>query len=157
MARNQFKDDFDIDNKEALNSRISKNINHIRKERRNFSDRLADLVVGFMGRWGFIFGFIGFVALWEGYNIISKKPFDPYPFILLTGYLSVFVIPQGSIILMSQARQDEKDRLRDDMDYRINAKNEVLIEEILKRLDRMEHKIDTAIMELHNAKEREAE
>jgi uncharacterized membrane protein len=139
-AKNQFKDNFDIDNKETLNKRIAKNINKVHREKRTRTEKIADFVVGFMGRWSFIIAFLIIVAGWEIYNNVAHNPFDPYPYILLTGYLSVFVIPQGSIILMSQARQDAKDRLRDELDYKINAKNEILIEEILKRITQIEER-----------------
>lgn len=153
--KNLFKEDFDIENKESLNTRISQNINEVRDKHSTFADRLSDKIAYAAGTWTFIIMFSGAMAVWMILNSVQLfwETFDPFPFILLNLCLSTVAAFQAPVILMSQRRQDEKDRIRDDVDYRINAKNEILIEEILKRLDRMEHKCDTLIMEVHGKKE----
>jgi uncharacterized membrane protein len=137
-ARNQFKNDLNLSNKEELNKRIAKNINRIHKDQRKCSEKLADIISFGAGTWTFIIVFIIGMGIWMTINIIWKS-FDPFPFILLNLCLSTVAALQAPVILMSQRRADHKDRVRDELSYRIDAKNEVLIEEILKRLDRLEH------------------
>jgi uncharacterized membrane protein len=153
--KNLFKDDFDIENKDSLNTRIAQNMNDMRAKNSTFADKMSDKIAYAAGTWTFIITFMIIMIVWVTINTFQlfMQPFDPFPFILLNLCLSTIAAFQAPVILMSQRRQDEKDRLRDEMDYRINAKNEVLIEEILKRLDRMEHKCDTLIMEFHMKKE----
>ena len=153
--KNLFKDDFSIKNKEAINERIAKNINKTYSENVSLANRLSDKIAYAAGTWTFIIVFLCVMILWMLINTlhIFWQAFDPFPYILLNLCLSTVAALQAPVILMSQRRQDEKDRLRDEMDYVINAKNEILIEEILKRLDRMEHKCDTLIMRFHNNKE----
>lgn len=153
-----FKDDFDIENKESLNTRISTNINELKDNNSSFADKLSDKIAYAAGTWTFIIIFMASMVAWMILNSIQIlwSPFDPFPYILLNLCLSTIAALQAPVILMSQRRQDEKDRIRDEMDYRINAKNEVIIEEILKRLDRMEHKTDKLIMRIHEKEELEA-
>jgi CRP/FNR family cyclic AMP-dependent transcriptional regulator len=71
-------------------------------------------------------------------NVLIEKPWDPYPFILLNLFLSMLAAIQAPIIMMSQNRQDSKDRVRSDLDYRVNLKAEVEVTEVLHRLSRIE-------------------
>src|SRR4030067_2456421 len=139
--KNLFKDDFSIKNKEAMNERIAKNINKTYSENVSLANRLSDKIAYAAGTWTFIIVFLCVMILWMLINTlhIFWQAFDPFPYILLNLCLSTVAALQAPVILMSQRRQDEKDRLRDEMDYVINAQNEIVIEEILKRLDRMEH------------------
>ena len=87
--------------------------------------------------WGFIIGFIIFIVLWMGINtyILIIKPFDPYPYILLNLVLSTLAAIQAPVIIMSQRRQEARDRLRGENDYRINLKAELEIRQLHEKVD----------------------
>ncbi len=122
---------------DLLRHRVSRNINEEEAARMTLADRAADLIAEFGGSWKFISFSIGFFLLWVALNtwMLHDKGFDPYPYVLLNLVLGVIVGLQAPIIIMSQNRQVEKDRLRADLDYQLNLKNELLLGEILQRLD----------------------
>lgn len=101
--------------------------------------RLADKVASFGGSWIFIISFAGFLMLWMSLNglLLSNKPFDPYPFILLNLILSAIAALQAPVIMMSQNRQEEKDRERAKKDYMINLKSELEIRMLHEKLDHL--------------------
>ncbi|MBI3481862.1 MAG: DUF1003 domain-containing protein [Bacteroidetes bacterium] len=101
--------------------------------------RLADKVASFGGSWKFITLFMFFLFLWIAVNtfLLLKKPFDPYPFILLNLILSCIAALQAPVIMMSQNRQDEKDRERAKKDYMINLKSELEIRMLHEKLDHL--------------------
>ncbi|MBK7736677.1 MAG: DUF1003 domain-containing protein [Saprospiraceae bacterium] len=101
--------------------------------------RLADLVASFGGSWTFILTFFGFIAIWIVINIFwfKNQQFDPYPFILLNLILSCIASLQAPIIMMSQNRQEEKDRERSKKDYMINLKSELEIRMLHEKLDHL--------------------
>jgi uncharacterized membrane protein len=100
------------------------------------SGRVADKVAAFGGSWKFIIFFLLFMTVWVGLNVyLVKKPFDPYPFILLNLLLSTIAALQAPIILMSQNRKEEKDRQRASNDYLINLKAEIEIRNLHQKLD----------------------
>ncbi len=101
--------------------------------------RLADKVATFGGSWGFILSFVSFLVIWILVNIIvlSNKGFDPYPFILLNLILSCVAAIQAPVIMMSQNRQEEKDRERARKDYMINLKSELEIRILHEKLDHL--------------------
>jgi uncharacterized membrane protein len=103
-----------------------------------FGQRIADKVAEFGGSWYFIISFFVFIILWASLNlwILAKHPFDPYPFILLNLILSCIAAIQAPIIMMSQNRQEEKDRERAENDYKINLKAEL---EIKLLTDKVNH------------------
>lgn len=103
----------------------------------SFGDRLADRVAGFGGSWTFILLFSGFLLLWIFINAVflHNKGFDPYPFILLNLFLSCIAALQAPIIMMSQNRQEDKDRERAKKDYMINLKSELEIKALHEKLD----------------------
>lgn len=105
----------------------------------SFSERLADKVAEFGGSWTFILSFIVFLLLWIGVNmfILMNKGFDPYPFILLNLILSCIAALQAPVIMMSQNRQEEKDRERAKKDYMVNLKAEIEIKAINDKIDRL--------------------
>src|SRR4051812_23212201 len=86
--------------------------NEIIAERIRFGDRIADAVASFGGSWRFILSFMAFMAMWMTYNLLSHHAFDIYPFILLNLMLSALAALQAPVIMMSQNRQDAKDRIR---------------------------------------------
>lgn len=102
-----------------------------------FGQRVSDKVADFGGSWTFILGFGGFIILWIFYNtvIIRNNPADPYPYILLNLMLSCLAALQAPIIMMSQNRQEEKDRRRARSDYMINLKAELEIRNLHEKID----------------------
>lgn len=109
------------------------------EEVRNLGQRVADRVADFGGSWTFIISFVVFIAIWIGSNvyILSNKGFDPYPFILLNLILSCVAALQAPVIMMSQNRQEEKDRNRAKKDYMINLKSELEIRMIHDKIDHL--------------------
>jgi uncharacterized membrane protein len=124
---------------DALTERelLSKNINEEFDRDLTFGERLADQVAEVGGSWGFIIGFALVVAAWVMVNSVAlfKKPFDPYPYILLNLVLSCLAAIQAPVIMMSQNRQDAKDRLRSEHDYKVNLKAELEIRHLNERID----------------------
>jgi uncharacterized membrane protein len=124
---------------ELLRSRVSRNANEEEKARLTLADRAADLIAEFGGSWKFII--ISFLAiiLWIVFNSwILVRGFDPAPYAMLNLTLAVIAGMQAPIIMMSQNRQGGKDRLRADLDYQVNLKNELSLSEVLRRLDVLE-------------------
>jgi len=109
------------------------------QEPRSFGQRIADQVADFGGSWTFIISFLLFIVVWIGANvyILVNKGFDPYPFILLNLILSCIAALQAPVIMMSQNRQEEKDRNRAKKDYMINLKSELEIRMIHDKIDHM--------------------
>jgi uncharacterized membrane protein len=104
-----------------------------------FGERLADKIAEFGGSWRFIIIFFVILSLWIAINSLTLilKPFDPYPFILLNLILSCLASIQAPIIMMSQNRQEDKDRLRAEHDYRINLKAELEIRHLHEKIDHL--------------------
>lgn len=103
------------------------------------SEKAADNLTKKMGSWGFLLLFVIFLALWISANVLAFiERWDPYPFSLLNLFLSCIAAMQAPIILMSQNRQSQKDRIRMEYDYSVNRKAEREIEIIKKQLDRIE-------------------
>jgi len=102
-----------------------------------FGQRIADKVASFGGSWTFIISFGVFIALWISLNVfwLVNKGFDPYPFILLNLILSCLAALQAPVIMMSQNRQEEKDRERAKKDYMINLKSELEIRTLHEKID----------------------
>ena len=124
---------------ELLRSRVSRNVNDEERARLTIADRAADLIAEFGGSWKFIGASIALIILWIIFNtFILFKGFDPAPYQMLNLVLAVVAGMQAPIIMMSQNRQGEKDRLRADLDYQVNLKNELSLAEVLRRLDVIE-------------------
>jgi uncharacterized membrane protein len=124
---------------ELLRSRVSRNVNEEEKARLTLADRAADLIAEFGGSWKFIGVSIALIIFWIIFNsIILIRGFDPAPYQMLNLVLAVIAGMQAPIIMMSQNRQGEKDRLRADLDYQVNLKNELSLAEVLRRLDVLE-------------------
>jgi uncharacterized membrane protein len=100
-------------------------------------DRVADRVASFGGSWTFILGFLAVLVIWMTVNVVHvfRQPFDPYPFILLNLVLSTLAALQAPVIMMSQRRQEQKDRLRAENDYRVNLKAELEIRQLHEKID----------------------
>jgi CRP/FNR family cyclic AMP-dependent transcriptional regulator len=123
--------------------RSRRNPNEVIEEEAGFGDRLADSVARFGGSWRFILSFGFVLVVYSGANIaLGKKAWDPYPFILLNLFLSMLAAIQAPVIMMSQNRQDAKDRLRSELDFDVNRRSESEIQALAKRLKLMDDKID---------------
>lgn len=121
----------------AANETISQNIETEIDERRSFGERAADVIASFGGSWTFIISFMTFIFVWMGVNVwvAAIGNFDPYPFILLNLVLSCLAALQAPIIMMSQKRQEAKDRLRSENDYKVNLKAELEIRHLHEKID----------------------
>lgn len=131
-------------------TKISKNINELHDEKLTIGDRLSDRLADIAGSWGFIISFAVILATWITINSIRwlMHPYDPFPYILLNLVLSCIAAIQAPIIMMSQNRQESKDRLRSEHDYEVNLKAEILIEAVLQRLEQLE-KNQTSLHKTH--------
>ena len=106
------------------------------KEKYTLGQRAADTIAKFAGSWAFIFSFTGGLILWMVINtILASKAFDAYPFILLNLVLSCVAAIQAPLIMMSQNRQEEKDRRRAENDYKVNLKTEIMIEDLYDKVN----------------------
>ena len=119
--------------------------NEIIEERITLGERVADAVASFGGSWRFIFSFLGFMLTWIALNTILGVHYDTYPFILLNLILSMLAALQAPVIMMSQNRQDAKDRIRSEADYRVNVKAVVEIAELHEKLDRMRGELNRTL------------
>ena len=118
---------------------LSENIDDEFVERRTLGDRLSDRLAAFGGSWTFLTLFGGAMTTWIVINVIFLRDvaFDPYPFILLNLVLSCIAAIQAPVIMMSQNRQEAKDRLRSEHDYRVNLKAELEIRHLHAKLDQL--------------------
>jgi uncharacterized membrane protein len=116
---------------------LAKNVNDEFEGKLTFGERIADKVATFGGSWRFIITFGVIIVCWITLNSIMllRKPFDPFPFILLNLLLSCLAALQAPVIMMSQNRQESKDRLRSQNDYRINLKSELEIRHLNEKID----------------------
>ncbi|MGY2050424.1 DUF1003 domain-containing protein [Methylobacterium sp. JK268] len=118
---------------------IAENVEEEFEEHRTFGERVSDLLASFGGSWAFLISFAVVLAVWMAINLYEgeSKAFDPYPFILLNLVLSTLAAIQAPIIMMSQRRQEEKDRLRSLNDYRVNLKAELEIRHLHEKVDHL--------------------
>lgn len=121
----------------ARQDTISENSEEEFEEHRSFADRVSDNMAAFGGSWWFLISFGSVLLIWIGINLIAgmSSAFDPYPFILLNLLLSCIAAIQAPIIMMSQKRQETKDRLRSFNDYRVNLKAELEVRHLHEKLD----------------------
>jgi CRP/FNR family transcriptional regulator, cyclic AMP receptor protein len=124
---------------DLLRHRVSRNVNQEEEARLTIADRAADRIAEFGGSWKFIILFMVFIVLWMAVNswLLVTHAFDAPPYLLLSTALNVVAALQAPIIMMSQNRQSYKDRLRANLDYQVNLKNELLLGDIMRRLDEL--------------------
>jgi uncharacterized membrane protein len=129
---------------------LSSNINIEFDRRLTLGEKLADKIADFGGSWRFILIFFGLLIGWIALNtlLLIRKPFDPYPFILLNLVLSCLAAIQAPIIMMSQNRQESRDRMRAEHDYRINLKAELEIRHLHEKIDHLLVKQWQRLMEI---------
>ena len=122
--------------------RASRNPNQIIEEEETRGERIADSVASFGGSWTFIITFLVVLIAYSSTNVLLKhRAWDPYPFILLNLFLSMLAAIQAPVIMMSQNRQDKKDRLRSELDYEVNRRAEVEIQGLAKKMNLLGDKI----------------
>ena len=122
-----------------LQQRVSRNVNEEEQKRMTIADRAADVIAEFGGSWKFIGAAVGIIIAWIVFNsVILIRGFDPAPYQMLNLVMGIIAGLQAPIIMMSQNRQGSKDRLRADLDFQVNLKNELALTEVLRRLDVLE-------------------
>ncbi len=123
--------------------RANRNPNELIEEEATFGERIADSVARFGGSWSFIIMFGVVLAIYTSVNMaLGRSAWDPYPFILLNLFLSMLAAIQAPVIMMSQNRQDTKDRLRGELDYQVNRRAEAEIQGLANKLNLLGDKID---------------
>jgi CRP/FNR family cyclic AMP-dependent transcriptional regulator len=125
---------------ELLRRSATRNVNVEEAAQLTFADRASDIIAEFGGSWKFIIAAVLFFNVWVLINtlLLTNNGFDPYPYLLLSTAINMLAVLQAPIILMSQNRQAHKDRLRSEIDYQVNLKNELALDEILQRLKALE-------------------
>jgi CRP/FNR family cyclic AMP-dependent transcriptional regulator len=128
---------------ELVRIRASRNPNEIIEAEETVGERIADTVASFGGSWTFIILFAVVLTIYTLINIVlDKKAWDPYPFILLNLFLSMLAAVQAPVIMMSQNRQDKKDRLRGELDFDVNRRAESEIVALTRKLGVLDEKVD---------------
>jgi CRP/FNR family cyclic AMP-dependent transcriptional regulator len=123
--------------------RAARNPNEIIESESTFGERIADAVAGFGGSWTFIITFLSGLLVYSLINVaLGGRAWDPYPFILLNLMLSMLAALQAPVIMMSQNRQDTKDRLRGELDYDVNRRAESEVQALSRKLNTIADKID---------------
>ncbi len=123
---------------ELLRHSVTRNVNVEEAAQLTLADRAADLIAEFGGSWKFILAAVLFFNLWVLINTFTNSRFDVFPYLLLSTVINMLTLIQAPIILMSQNRQSHKDRLRAEIDYQINLRNELALAEINERLKALE-------------------
>lgn len=119
---------------QLINTELSKDSD--KTDKLTFGQRASDAVARFAGSWAFIFSFIAIMVIWMVLNIVLRdKAFDAYPFILLNLVLSCIAAVQAPLIMMSQNRQESKDRERAENDFKVNLKSELIIDDLHRKMD----------------------
>jgi CRP/FNR family transcriptional regulator, cyclic AMP receptor protein len=128
---------------ELVRIRANRNPNEMIEHEATYGERIADMVAGFGGSWTFIIIFMVWMCTYAGINILlHDRAWDPYPFILLNLFLSMLAAIQAPVIMMSQNRQDTKDRLRSELDFDVNRRAASEIQGLARKLNLLDEKID---------------
>jgi len=128
---------------DLVRMRAGRNPNEVIAEQLTMGDRLADAVARFGGSWSFIIAFGVVLVAWTAINVLlAVRAWDPYPFILLNLFLSMLAALQAPIIMMSQNRQDAKDRVRSELDFAVNRKAEAEIIQLAAKLNRVQDRLE---------------
>ncbi len=120
---------------ELIGSKISKDSEIIHKQTLTFGDRMADIIAESVGSWSFIIIALSIIAIWILFNTIFKNLFDPFPYILLNLVISCIAAIQVPVIMMSQNRREDKDRIKSKNHYKINFKSELIIQDLHEKID----------------------
>ena len=128
---------------QLVRGRSMRNPNEVIEEEATFGDRIADAVARFGGSWTFIIAFGVTLVVYASVNVVLRgRAWDPYPFILLNLFLSMLAAVQAPVIMMSQNRQDTKDRLRGELDFDVNRRAEAEIQRVAGKLHELTEKIE---------------
>lgn len=128
---------------ELVRMRANRSANEIIEQEATFGERIADVVAGFGGSWTFISAFAILITVYSLINIFLRdRAWDPYPFILLNLFLSLLAAIQAPVIMMSQNRQDTKDRLRSELDFDVNRRAASEIQGLARKLNLLDEKVD---------------
>ena len=131
-------------------------VNTEKETRYTVGQRAADQIAKFAGSWAFIFSFTGVLIVWMVINgLLASRAFDPYPFILLNLVLSCVAAIQAPLIMMSQNRQEEKDRRRAENDYKVNLKTEIMIEDLHDKMNEILVRQESILKRLKELEKRE--
>jgi uncharacterized membrane protein len=123
---------------EMMRQMVSRNVNEEIEEHMTFGDRIADSIAAFGGSWTFIIIFCAILIAWMVGNVIlATRAFDAFPFIFLNLVLSCVAALQAPVIMMSQNRASDKDRLHAELDYQVNLKNEIALIKIMNQMDKL--------------------
>ena len=145
-----------------VSQRITRNVNQEMEQRSTIGQRVADKVASFGGSWSFIFIYVGALICWMGINTFvlahygtgaDGKQWDPYPYILLNLMLSMTAALQAPVIMMSQNRAAEKDRLAAEQDFKVNLKSELMLEELIRKSRDREALMIASLREEKSAKD----
>lgn len=121
---------------ELIHGKISEDANTVDENKLSIGDKMADGISAFVGSWPFIIVSVSLIIIWVIINVsYIVKPFDPFPFILLNLFLSCVAAIQAPIIMMSQNREGDKDRIKARNDYKVNLKSEIIIEDLHLKMD----------------------
>ena len=127
---------------QLVRSRAMRNANDVIEEQETAGERIADAVARFGGSWTFIIAFSIVLSVYTAINVLlGKSAWDPYPFILLNLFLSMLAAIQAPVIMMSQNRQDKKDRLRSELDFEVNRRAEAEIQGVSQKLNLLGEKL----------------
>jgi uncharacterized membrane protein len=128
---------------ELVRVRANRNANEIIEEEATHGEKIADRVAQFGGSWTFIITFAAILIVYATTNVVlGRQAWDPYPFILLNLFLSMLAAIQAPVIMMSQNRQDKKDRVRSELDFDVNRRAESEIQGLANKINLVEEKID---------------
>ena len=123
---------------EMMRQMVSRNVNEEIDEQMTFGDRIADSIASFGGSWTFIIIFVSILITWMASNIfLATRAFDAFPFIFLNLVLSCVAALQAPVIMMSQNRASDKDRLHAELDYQVNLKNEISLVNLMNKMDKL--------------------
>jgi len=140
---------------ELVRLRASRNPNEVIEKEATLGERVADSVARFGGSWSFIIAFSIVLTVYTAVNVaLDKQAWDPYPFILLNLFLSMLAAIQAPVIMMSQNRQDTKDRVRGELDFDVNRRAESEIQNLARKLNMLDEKIDDVGILLRKAHNR---
>jgi uncharacterized membrane protein len=127
---------------QLVRARAARNPNEMIEDEATIGERIADAVAGFGGSWTFILTFVAVLVIYTAINLAFQTlTWDPYPFILLNLFLSMLAALQAPVIMMSQNRQDTKDRLRGELDYEVNRRAETEIQGVSRKLNQLGNKV----------------
>ena len=127
---------------QLVRMRAMRNANEIIEKQETTGERVADAVAGFGGSWTFIIAFAVVLTFYTALNVwLGNKSWDPYPFILLNLFLSMLAAIQAPVIMMSQNRQDTKDRVRSELDFDVNRRAEIEIQGLARKLNLLDDKV----------------